>query len=351
MRLNPFKREPKPILFCSTHIPNWRRVRTYLRKSEKANRMSNFGPLYHILVERLRVYLQLNDNKGVVLTSSGHTALMAAYGVLGTKKAVVSNYTFKSTRSAALIQNIKVKVIDHTWPCLHPVDVQELKDDYDTLVVTCALSIIPDLGGLQGFCKSNNKKLIVDGAATFGTGKSFGGHSLYNYGDAFCLSFHATKSFPVGEMGVLIVDDDYVGDAKDYINFGKLNAKVSEYQCAIALSLLDEIGNDISRRREILSRYESRIFEPMFFSAPGSDTVVYSFLPIYLSSPQEARLIGTLLADNKIEYMRYYKPLVPGKNAQTLYDKNICLPCHPKLTNGDVDRICDIVAQGQRPPC
>jgi dTDP-4-amino-4,6-dideoxygalactose transaminase len=192
-------------------------------------------------VDKLRKYFLLDDGRKVTLTSSGHTALMAAYAAVGAKNVLMPAYTFESTRAAATLQGINVILVDSEVnnPCLTVDKIKEISlSSYDTVVVVCPLSIIPDLKSISDFCRENNKKLIVDGAATFGTTND---NSIFNYGDVFCMSFHATKTLSVGECGCTMANEELSDKIKKYITFGfddsrtpvmvGMNAKVSDSTC------------------------------------------------------------------------------------------------------------------------
>jgi dTDP-4-amino-4,6-dideoxygalactose transaminase len=94
------------INFCSPVIPNFNLVESYLKDSIALKHLSNFGPATNLLSERLSQYLSLNETKDIVILSSGHTALMAAYSILNIKKPLIPAYTFYSTYCSATILGI-----------------------------------------------------------------------------------------------------------------------------------------------------------------------------------------------------------------------------------------------------
>ena len=333
------------IKICSPVYPDFNKVKEYLSNSLEAGHISNFGPAYWNLVEKLRAYLNLSEDKDVVLTSSGHTALMTAYYILESHTCVLPSYTFPSTFQAAESQGIFCETadIDLKTGCF---DLNELDkfNHCDTVVVTTALSNIPNLEEIEKYVFSSRKRLIVDGAPSFGT------NSICNYGDIFCFSFHATKTFPIGEGGALVCYRDDAEKARMFINFGLggnknpsfygMNAKLSDYSCAIGLSVLEKMDYAIDRRLENAVLYKKRLTG--LYLDSWIENTIYQTFPIF-AEPTRALKIRSVLGKNNIQHLQYYKPFENLTNAQYLYENNICLPVHQDLTLDQINYICDLV--------
>ena len=337
------------IRFCSPLIPDFFKVKAYMMNSFRTGQVSNFGPTYDKFVTRLKEFLDLSPDKEIVLTSSGHTALMAAYAVIGSMKFVIPSYTFESTRAAASLQKIPYEIVDVDLNsgCLTPECLEDLVHPFDTrtVVAVTALSTIPNLEALSNHCEKHNRTLIIDGAPSFGTS------GIYNYGDVFCLSFHATKTLGIGEGGAVICSKESAEKIKRFINFGfdseknvsfsGMNAKISEYSCAIGLALLEDISKAINKRLFNASLYKEFLQSrcPKNFVR----STVYQSFPIYLEDSLQTQRVLQALKKNKIEAFRYYRPLTEHKNSVSLYERNICLPVHQDLTEQDIGRICKVV--------
>lgn len=331
------------IRFCSPLIPDMNLVHEYLKPSFKAGYLSNFGQAYHKLCERLHSYLNISNDKEIVLVSSGHMALQAAYYVFGVKTPAITDYTFRSTLIASFEYPCVIDCDENGFLDLNKIDAY-----CDAAILVCPLSRIPDLKYYEDEVKKVHRTLIIDGAATFGT------PNIYNYGDCFCLSFHATKTFPIGECGAIICSKDIARKIKQYINFGfdehknpvmnGTNGKVSEYTCAIGLALLDQIKMDdgpIQKRIRNAKIYSERLTN---FTLPTfSEQTIYQTFPIYTNSKEQADKVRQTLKKNDIEYLQYYKPLTYLENSNTLYETNICLPCHQDVSEEQIEHICDLV--------
>lgn len=334
------------IKICSPVYPDFNKVEKYLSKSFQTGRISNFGPVYWKFVEKLKVYLNLPEDKDIVLTSSGHTALMTAYNILDTDTCVLPSYTFPSTLQAAEIQGVFCEIadVDLKTGCLD-LDQLDRFNHCDTVVATTALSNVPNLKKIEDFVfASQRKKLIIDGAPSFGT------KDICSYGDVFCFSFHATKTLSIGEGGALVCSKDDVERARAFINFGfdedknlspyGMNAKLSDYSCAIGLSVLEDIDIAIDRRLENASFYREILSD--FCLESWKDSTVYQTFPIFVESAHALK-IRSILDENNVQYLQYYQPLGSLTNAKSLYERNICLPVHQDLTLDQVNYICDLV--------
>lgn len=338
------------IKFCRPVTPSMELVAQYLNPGVDAGHLSNFGPAYKELAARLKTYLNLEEGREVVITSSGHTALMAAYAVLGVQRPLIPAFTFESTRSAATLQGIQPILCDvnpHTG-CIDTKCIEEHPlDSFDAVVAVCALSTIPELRVLHDFCQERGKKLIIDGAATLGT------PGIANYGDAFCYSFHATKSFSVGEGGAVALSSENADLCRSYINFGfnsekdivltGINAKVSEYTCSVALALLDVFEEEASARLRNAELYRQYIGH-LIPETTVKDTV-YSFLPTFMTSRYFSTQMKYLLLQEEVESISYYRPLKPLPVSEDLYRRSVCLPVHSGLTESDIDMICTLMSK------
>lgn len=335
------------IRFCSPVLPDMDRVAYYLKESFEQKHLSNFGPANKLLCQKLTEFLELDSDREIILTSSGHTALMAAYAALGIRTLIAPGYTFKSTENAATLQGMAVLHTDVNADtgCLDHLPTNG-KVGGDGVVAVCALSTIPNFDSLTKQCKALGSRLIVDGAATFGT------KGVYNTGDAYCLSFHATKTFPIGECGAVIAKKDTMERVKQYINFGfnkdrvpvfwGMNAKISEYTAAIGLALLEKMPVAIEQRnrnRDIYIKELGDLVPISYYPA------VYQTLPIFFKDDyMRARACRGQLKAAGVEILQYYRPLVSHlPRTDMLYQTNVCLPIHQDLSEEDIRSICKIV--------
>lgn len=129
--------------------------------------------------------------------------------------------------------------------------VKQLGDEVAVIVPYATFGTAIDLS-LYNRLMQQGVPVVIDAASSFGTktleeathfGKGFGG--------AVVFSFHATKSFGIGEGGLVYsMDQELIKRIRQAGNFGfssnresviqGLNSKMSEYTAAIALATLDQ---------------------------------------------------------------------------------------------------------------
>lgn len=335
------------IRFCHPVVPEPDRIQKYFEEDRLRGHIANFSPAHEKFSSRLSEFLNLSPDKKLTLTSSGHTSLMAALNVLECERLLVPDFTFESTRAAGQLQGIDTLAIDvdPTSGCLTKEILESASEEYDSVALVCALSTIPNLPEIASFCRQEGKKLIVDGAPTFGT------PGIFNYGDAFCLSLHGTKSLPVGEGGAVITSTNVSNSVRQFINFGfgpdrrpvrpGMNAKMSGYASAVGLALMDDVSSFIELRLT-----NSQIYLERLGSLVPSSSVqetVYAFMPIFMPTARSAAEAHKNLALAGVESKRYYLPLEGLPVASDLYERSVCVPCHQGVLSEQVHFICDII--------
>lgn len=122
--------------------------------------------------------------------------------------------------------------------------------------------INPDMQEIADFCKAENIILIEDCAHSFGT--SLNGKSSGLFGDAGVYSFYSTKAIPAGEGGIIVTNDDEIGQmSADYSIYDRFNQKleigfnnrISEPQALLSYSVVKEWQNILDNKVSIAEKY------------------------------------------------------------------------------------------------
>lgn len=322
-------------------LPDMRLVEEHLRESFRTRRLSNFGPA----ARRLSAAFEEQFLPGrVVLTSSGHAALMAAIGIYpSARRWAVPAFTFESTRLAVVEQGREAVYVDVDESGI--ISLESLRRvEWDGVVVVCPLSTVPDVAPVLDLAAG--RPVVLDGAAAFG--------SALPRGCAVCVSFHATKVLPIGEGGAVCgLDEAGARAVERYVNFGLvgddpsgsgLNAKLSEYAAAVGLALLDSgaFAREVVLRKENARAYRRHLGDRTPRGVLGDETV-RAVLPAFLSDADAAFRVRRALLRIGVESRSYYRPLAPLPGALDLYVRNVCLPVYGEVTSRLVDAICDVV--------
>jgi dTDP-4-amino-4,6-dideoxygalactose transaminase len=300
--------------------PDLPTLTNYLTQVNDSGWYTNFGPLHQLLTERLEKYLGVEN---LLLVSNGTLAIQVACKTLGINSAITTPFSFVATSSALLWQGIDIAYSDIDAQsynlCPQALDKALTQDDhYDGIVATHVYGNPCDVQSLAKVANKHNKKIVYDAAHAFGV--KVGEESVLNFGDASTLSFHATKVFHTVEGGAIVFKHkaDY-DKAKQLINFGLkvdgqlgepgINAKLNEYQCAVGLTLLDQIEEVIKHRASLFNLYCKKlkgVVELPEWHTEASKNG--SYMPIYISNEALQKKVIGALENDKIQCRRYFTP-------------------------------------------
>ena len=368
--------------FLRPQLPSLEALGAYYRLAEEARFFSNGGPCERLLRDRLSDYLGgvgcvpvNNATNGLVVAVR---AVTDAAGTGDRPYVVVPSYTFVATAGA-------VRVLGHR-PLFVDVDPQSWQ--LDAAALADALSSVdgqvaavlathtfgtPPPSGVQqqwmNACRAAGVPLVVDAAAGFGAVDGAGvrsGRSVVPH----VYSFHATKSFAIGEGGLVTTTDDDLRTRIDALHsfgivegriarYAGTNAKMDELHAASALAALDTFPDVLARRRAIAVQYRDRLVRHGFSFQTGSEGATWQ--AGYLTAPDAAVRDAVLAAgrDSGVGVTAYYeRPAhrhpafsdgpVHGSLAVTdeLASRALALPMANDLTDAEVDRVVEIVEEG-----
>jgi len=203
------------------------------------------------MVALLSIYRYYHDRKTVMIQSN------TMYGVK----------TMVAAGGCNLTGYIQCQ-LDTLMPSLE--DVQNIisplsKDEKDTLIILLSHIggiVNPDIESIAALCKKENIILLEDCAHSFGA-TLYGKHSGL-FGNAGVYSFYATKAIPVGEGGVVVTNDQKLGDMvakySIYDRFDQQlevgsNIRISEVQALLTYSVVKEWKTIVDNKRLIAEKY------------------------------------------------------------------------------------------------
>jgi dTDP-4-amino-4,6-dideoxygalactose transaminase len=219
---------------------------------------------------------------------------------------------------------------------------------------------------IEAIAKKHQLKVIYDAAHCFGV--KYKGQSVFNYGDISTCSFHATKIFHTGEGGALFCQDKETRQEMFYRhNFGHdgpekyyglgINAKMSELQAAMGLSVLPYMDHITTERKRVCDYYDLHLdFSKMSKLKIRDHTDWnYAYYPVIFES--EAQLLETMqnLAAQSIHPRRYFYPSLedlPYINskqcpiADDITKRILCLPLFTTLKVNGLKKIVIIINNG-----
>lgn len=334
--------------------------------------LTNMGVKHKDFQEKLKEYMHVSD---IELLVNGHMALEMTLQAMNLHGEVITTpFTFAST-THAIVRN-----------GLEPVFCDIDADDYtiddtkiESLITdrTCAIMPVHVYGhvchveAIEKIAKKYSLKVIYDAAHTFG--ETYKGRSVADYGDASCLSFHATKVFHSIEGGAVCYHDKELGEAiYNLKNFGihgperveavGANAKMNEFAAAMGICNLRHVDKEIEKRKAVAERYREHLdgIEGIKLS-PMQDWLVsnYAYFPVVFEENEFGATrneVFDALARENIMARKYFYPLTNtfecfhGKYdvddtpvARHIANRVLTLPLYADLKPSDAERICDII--------
>jgi dTDP-4-amino-4,6-dideoxygalactose transaminase len=223
--------------------------------------------------------------------------------------------------------------------------------------------------------------MVEDAAHAVGT--SWGGVPVGS-GAAACFSFYATKNLPIGEGGMVTTDDPeraawmrsarlhgMTADAwRRYLPGGGwrydveeagLKANLTDLQAAIGRAQLRALPGWQERRAQIAARYDAGLAGVPGIGLPhrpepGAGVHAWHLYPIrvddglrdHVQAALAEREISTsvhFIPVHQLSWFRSAATVPPGglSGADRLFGQLLSLPMYPRLTDDQVDAVCEAV--------
>jgi len=371
------ERENKTIYVTRPSLPPLEEFTKYLQQIWESRILTNNGPFHQQFEKELADYLGV---KYVSLFANGTLALITALQTLRiTGEVITTPFSFVATTHALWWNNIKPVFVDiepHHFT-LDPEKIEAAITPRTTAIMPVHVYGFPcKVEAIKKIADTYGLKVIYDAAHAFGV--KINGTSICNFGDLSVLSFHATKAFNTFEGGAIISHDETTKQRIDYLkNFGfagettvvapGINAKMNEFQAALALLQLKYIDQYIEERKAIAELYRNKLKGIKGISLPEEMEGVknsYTYFPVLIDEALYGESRDSLyirLKENNIYGRRYFYPLISNFStykglqsarkenlpvANSIADKVICLPIFTELRCNVIDFIVKILRRG-----
>ena len=365
---------PEPIYVTRPLLPSLDAVQARLADVWRAQQLTNVGPQHEELTRKLAARLRVAQ---LCLFGNGTIALLAAVRALDLSGEVITTpFTFPATPHVLAWNGIAPVFvdIDPVRLTLDPAKADAAVTPKTTAILAVHVYGVPcDVDGLAAVARKHRLRLLYDGAHAFDV--RVGGKGIGTFGDATMFSFHATKLFHTAEGGAIACGDPALAHRLDRLrNFGiadqesvecvGLNGKMNELQAALGLAVLDDIDDEIAKRRRLVDRYRSRLGGvrglQLMPDLPGVEGG-YQYCTIRIDGPAFGRSrdeVQDELKTYNVFARKYFYPLcsdydcyraLPSADPERLpvaraaASQVLCLPLYGSLGVDAVDRICDIL--------
>lgn len=364
------------ITVTSPLLPNLDEFHELLKDIWDRKWITNNGHYHQMLEQALAEYLKVPY---VSLFTNGTLPLLTALQALRISGEVITTpYSFVATTHALWWNGIKPVFVDIEWEtgCMDPNKIEAAITPKTTAIMPVHVYGKPcNVKAIQEIADKYGLKVIYDAAHAFGVEQD--GVSLMNYGDMSTLSFHATKVYNTIEGGAMVMHDEKTKQRIDYLkNFGfagetevvgpGINSKMDEMRAAYGLLNLKQVDDAIEARHQVAIRYREALKNvdgiEYWNDLPGVKHN-YSYFPIFVHQKTYGMTRDELyfkLKEQGIFARRYFYPLIsdfstyrglPSATKENLSVANemarevICLPMHHALSEGDVNRILNLIAK------
>lgn len=353
------------------YLPNREKLNQYIDGIYERNWLTNNGPLVQQLTDRLEKHLGVEN---LLLVSNGTLALQVAYRALGitnfyqskVSEAITTPFTFIATASSLKWEGIEPIFSDidaDTW-CLDPAQIEDkITPNTKAIVPVHVFGNACDVEAIDTIAQKYNLKVVYDAAHAFGV--TFKDKSLLSYGDAATLSFHATKLFHSIEGGAIVFKNKAdLERAKRIINFGisgpdsieevGMNAKMNEFQAAMGLCVLDELGHNFTYRAEVWNTYAEALDSQYQLQKLHPEIQYnYAYFPIVFDTVAQTTQVLNVLKENDIIARRYFFPSLDTIDyfqikehqpiSKDIASRILCLPIYYNLETEAQNRIISLI--------
>lgn len=208
--------------------------------------------------------------------------------------------------------------------------------------------------------KKHHLKVLEDCAQAHGA--RYKGTRVGALGDAAAFSFYPGKNLGcLGDGGAVTTNDEvvyqkvkalanYGSDRKYHHIYKGINSRLDEIQAAIVDIKLPHLDADNQRRREIATRYRTKIHHPDIILPDTYDELAHVWHIFAIRSPKRDALacylsekgIGTLIhyptpPHKQLAYQEWESRNYPI--SEKIHREELSLPMSPTLTNEEVDTV------------
>jgi dTDP-4-amino-4,6-dideoxygalactose transaminase len=362
-----------------------------LRSLEESGIFSNFGPVNTRFEQEMLERFFGGEGACTTVCNATIGLMMAIKDAIGEqpsgKFALMPGFTFAAAAHAALWCGLTPLLCDidpATWAADSAAESEMLSRYAGKIAVVVPYATFGypiDLEHYTKLAAQLGVPVVVDGAASLGTSDEHGCGFGTGFSGSVVYSMHATKSFAVGEAGLIYsADPDRIARLRVMSNFGfgeprtatvlGLNAKLSEVTALLGRLRLADYDSILAHRGALLNRYSDALPELQFqLKAPG--TQAHQFVPALLPAGLAGRkaAIREELALRGIATGAYFSPHL----MEQPYFQRVCvagplpvcddvsarvmsLPLFDTMTHDEVDQVVESLnaligaGQGRRRP-
>jgi dTDP-4-amino-4,6-dideoxygalactose transaminase len=328
---------------------------------------------------------EMLGSQHVLAVTNGTAAIHLAAAALGLgpgDEVIVPALTFVASAAGIRQTGASIVLGDSTSLddfALDPAEIDRLAGPRTRAVVILHYGGYPaDTRALLAAAERHDLLVIEDAAHAIGG--SVDGRACGTFGDAGCFSFFPNKNMTTGEGGALVLRDGgaaerarllrshamttltwdrHQGHASSYDVVGLgFNYRIDELRAALGLAQLARLSELNAARAKTAARYRERLVGSGRISLPSQGTrgVPAHHLAVVLAESRQLRdELRTALRETGIQtsvhypvisrFTEYARDEASVPRAVEIAERAVTLPLHPRLTEADVDLVCDALLE------
>ena len=306
---------------------------------------------------------------GVADGSNAITISLMASGVEAGDEVIVPSHTFIASAAAIHFAGATPVLAD----CGRDKMIDP--DSIEPLITNKTRAIMPvqlngrtaDMDRIRAIADKHGLLIVEDSAQALGS--KFRGQQAGTFGSAGTISFYPAKLLGCfGDGGAILTNDDKVArkvsmlrdhgrDPEGVIRCWGFNSRLDNLQAAVLSYKLKNFDQDVARRRDIASRYQSQLgdlSELLLPPAPDADERhfdVYQNYEIEAESRDELKEhlgengVGTLIqwGGQALHQMTELKMEPKPAYTEEMFKRCLLLPMNTFISDDDVDYICESI--------
>ena len=361
------------IYLASPHMSDEEYEMEYIKEAFDTNWIAPLGKNVNEFEKELAA--KVGSGHAVALasgTAAIHMALKAA-GVGERDIVFCQSLTFSATANPIIYQNAIPVFIDsnyETWN-MNPEALEQALEKYPdakAVIVVHLYGLSADMDKIAELCNKHNVVLIEDAAESLGT--TYKGKHTGTFGEYGVYSFNGNKIITTSGGGMLVSDKEeriakvrfWATQARDktrHYQHSELgfNYRMSNIVAGIGRGQLKVLDKRVEKKKYIFEYYKRELgniegikFMPINeWNAPN-----YWLSCINLSKQVRPLDIIEALEKENIESRPIWKPMhlqpffekydyIGGDVSEKLFENGTCLPSDTKMTDGDLERICNVI--------
>lgn len=361
------------IWLASPHMSDEGYEMAYIKEAFDSNWVAPLGTNVNEFEKEMAVKVGVKAASALTTgTGAIHLALKAV-GVSKDDIVFCQSLTFSATANPIIYEHAKPVFIDsdyETWN-MCPKALEEAFKKYPhvkAVLVVHLYGLSADLDPILELCKAYNVPLIEDAAESLGS--YYKGKHTGSFGEFGIFSFNGNKIITTSGGGMLVSNNEekiaksrfWATQARDqarHYQHSELgyNYRMSNIVAGIGRGQLKVLEQRVAKKKYIFEYYKRKLGHldgVAFMPVNEWNEPNFWLSSITLSGSVRPLVVMEALEKNNIEARPVWKPMhlqpffaeydyIGGDVSEKLFENGVCLPSDTKMTDRDLERICEII--------